>query len=876
MVLRAASLQGARHRRKDGEAMTSSDISNQADVRQASSTSATEWQIHTHERGTYIPPAIAKKPFFVSFAWRSDGEKYLKQPALMGRDGKVIIKADDRKPVGIDALAKENQLPYDTRHTGFVAQGRFAVIDFDTPQTGYEDEQREFRAEFEEVTYTAKSCSNVMSKGEKARYHSIIMCAPSILPESKFSCPKLGIDFMCNNKQGVMLSGVEVNLLDVTDQTSLVKRLIARMRELNGDEESRDAPKNNVVTMPGVTPTDASPAPTPSNSADKDKGDAEAIIKAFKEQKIDLCPDNQTFCEVGYPLVAIFGVDEANAILANESGYDEKTPGSLRSMAKTGCVNPIARLTAFAKKRKVKLSSSGGQQPQHITWDSLIWSMCQKDFTKEAMIAAAELLADDFETSYNKKSIKKLIEASIAKDDTERGKVDRYRVCYTPHERESVEFKSIVDALKIEIRYNELAEKYQLRNIGKGKWLDAHHKTVLANLRKRLRNEVFAMPAYENKKVEEPKKLATMTSKQHAELLLETIADDYKVDPFQEKMEEIWDWGKKEFPNGIAEKDLKSNGFLESIYEVPKDYVEVARWIFPAMIRAMIMRSKEPGYKYDYVLTYCGRSGIGKSEIGWVIFKSIGLDPLEFFSDGISLDDKNKEMVENLIGSKLIELSDMKGQKHADSDATKSFITRRADRARLAYDKGRSDIMRRFVITATADRPNFLAISEEDRGRRWVIVRLKQHKKVKNDHEQVQRLRDYADTHMKQIFYEQMLLIEKSTAGEECLMPWKLVLQNEKNVKGNRLTNHDLNTKLLDVIGNRTTLLSSNLAEELEAAPQSREMKQAVHILMSWGWRKRKDQDKASPNYGKHVWRLVDAKKFDDAKLLVDKEEAFE
>lgn len=104
--------------------------------------------------------------------------------------------------------------------------------------------------------------------------------------------------------------------------------------------------------------------PTPSNSADKDKAEAEAIVKAFKDQNIPLCPDNQTFCEVGYPLVAIFGVDEANTILATESGYDEKTPGSLKSMEETGCVNPIARLTAYAKKRKVKLSSSGAQEQQ--------------------------------------------------------------------------------------------------------------------------------------------------------------------------------------------------------------------------------------------------------------------------------------------------------------------------------------------------------------------------------------------------------------------------------------------------------------------------------------------------------------------------------
>jgi len=224
-------------------AMTISDTSKQPTHQQAQNhpkppaagTPPTEWQMHRHEPDTYIPPAIADKPFFVSFAWRYNGEKYLKQPARIGDDGNPIIKADDGKPVGIDALAAKNQHPYDTSHTGFVAQGGLAGIDWDTPQPGYEDEQRQFREEFEECTYHAKSHSNVMSDGEIDRYHSIAMCDPSILPKSKFSCPKLGIDFLCNNKQGMMLSGEEVNLLDVTDQTPLVKALMARMRELNGE-----------------------------------------------------------------------------------------------------------------------------------------------------------------------------------------------------------------------------------------------------------------------------------------------------------------------------------------------------------------------------------------------------------------------------------------------------------------------------------------------------------------------------------------------------------------------------------------------------------------------------------------------------------------
>lgn len=127
---------------------------------------------------------------------------------------------------------------------------------------------------------------------------------------------------------------------------------------------------------------------------------------------------------------------------------------------------------------------------------------------------------------------------------------------------------------------------------------------------------------------------------------------------------------------------------------------------------AAVARIMRPGTKYDYVLTFIGPEGIGKSSL----VKKMGG---EWFDDSLATIE-GKEGMEQIRGKWLIEMGELTNYKKSTSEAYKAFISKTEDSYRPAYGRKTETIERQCVFFATTNERNFL---KGDTGNRrfWVM-----------------------------------------------------------------------------------------------------------------------------------------------------------
>ena len=322
-----------------------------------------KWKAYRHGDDAWIPNRMRMLKYWISYVYCHDADKkkYRKRPGYIDKQG---------QDQNLDAFNTHNQKEYTPGRAGFMPQGQVVCIDIDLPRNPDDPEVIKFRKlileQFEAVTYVEKSLSNV--HGGKDKWH-IFVFAKGI---KAMDCPTAGIEIAAEGKKAILTTGIDTNKLEVEEQQELVEDLIDQLQAFNTADEEKAAAKAKAVeqragattnpkattNQPATTPT-AKPTTPPRSVKDKDRRDAEAILKAFKDQGFDLCPDNKSFLIVGCALISIFGVDRANDILANEAGYDKGVRTRLKSLAKKVTGSQIASLVAYAKKRGVKLPSMG-------------------------------------------------------------------------------------------------------------------------------------------------------------------------------------------------------------------------------------------------------------------------------------------------------------------------------------------------------------------------------------------------------------------------------------------------------------------------------------------------------------------------------------
>ena len=128
---------------------------------------------------------------------------------------------------------------------------------------------------------------------------------------------------------------------------------------------------------------------------------------------------------------------------------------------------------------------------------------------------------------------------------------------------------------------------------------------------------------------------------------------------------------------------------------------------------AAVSRVMHPGCKFDYCLILTGPQGIGKSTLLEVLGG-------KWFNGNISAMGTDKNALEQLAGSWIVELQELDSFKRSESSAIKTFITNVNDRYRGAYKEDQEDHPRQCVFAGTTNEAVFLKDETGDR-RFWVV-----------------------------------------------------------------------------------------------------------------------------------------------------------
>lgn len=145
------------------------------------------------------------------------------------------------------------------------------------------------------------------------------------------------------------------------------------------------------------------------------------------------------------------------------------------------------------------------------------------------------------------------------------------------------------------------------------------------------------------------------------------------------------------------------------------DDSEYARAVGALVLIAAVRRIMEPGCKFDEMLVLEGLQGKNKSSA----LATLAVRE-EWFSDDLPLDADTKRFIEAIAGKWIIEAGELKGMRKGEVDALKSTLSRRVDRARLAYGRQPVELPRQCIIIGSTNSEHYLKDATGNR-RFWPV-----------------------------------------------------------------------------------------------------------------------------------------------------------
>lgn len=142
---------------------------------------------------------------------------------------------------------------------------------------------------------------------------------------------------------------------------------------------------------------------------------------------------------------------------------------------------------------------------------------------------------------------------------------------------------------------------------------------------------------------------------------------------------------------------------------------ELNRAIGALVLVAAVRRVREPGCKFDEMLVLESTQGTDKSSALAALCAHE-----DWFSDDLPLNADGKRVIESLAGHWIVEAAELKGMKRGDVEGLKAFLSRRVDRARLAYGRLPSVVPRQCVIVGTTNSSQYLRDATGNR-RFWPV-----------------------------------------------------------------------------------------------------------------------------------------------------------
>lgn len=132
---------------------------------------------------------------------------------------------------------------------------------------------------------------------------------------------------------------------------------------------------------------------------------------------------------------------------------------------------------------------------------------------------------------------------------------------------------------------------------------------------------------------------------------------------------------------------------------------------------AAVRRIRLPGAKFDEMVVLESEQGMNKSSA----LAALAVRD-EWFSDDLPLNADSKMVIERTQGKWIIEASELKGMRKGEVEHLKSFLSRRTDRARLAYGHISTEVPRQFVVVGSTNSDKYLR--DPSGNRRFWPVRI--------------------------------------------------------------------------------------------------------------------------------------------------------
>ncbi len=130
---------------------------------------------------------------------------------------------------------------------------------------------------------------------------------------------------------------------------------------------------------------------------------------------------------------------------------------------------------------------------------------------------------------------------------------------------------------------------------------------------------------------------------------------------------------------------------------------EYTRAVGMLVLVAAVRRVRDPGCKFDEMMTLEGAQGGGKSSA----LRALAMKS-EWFSDDLPLGVKTQQFIEATSGKWIVEAGELRGMRKGDVETLKACLSRQADRARMVWGRLAVERERQFVIIGTTNSEQYL------------------------------------------------------------------------------------------------------------------------------------------------------------------------
>ena len=369
------------------------------------------------------------------------------------------------------------------------------------------------------------------------------------------------------------------------------------------------------------------------------------------------------------------------------------------------------------------------------------------------------------------------------------------------------ELRESLNSLGIKLRFNERSAQVEFTNGAEWEQLKDGSEAILISDIERL---CIMEPKISGGKLSGMKPVFIPPNKFRLYSL--ALGSRSKVDPFKDYLELLPKW------DGVK----RIEGLVSEIFESDSP-PDLLRWATRYVLVGAVQRTYDPGCKLDEMVILIGPQGVGKST-----FWSALLPWPELFSDSLNLSGSDREKAESLLGKVIVECSELRGTRRADTDSLKAFLSRTAENVRLAYNHRPESLPRRCIIVGTTNDEESLP-NDPTGNRRFVPLR------VTNTNSRTAKIKDYIIFNRDQLWSEARTLYHE---GAEVWLPDSLKGAQIKEAETHRYRDAYLESKVHKFLS-QTRGMPVNVADIIEniprAHPDARTQKEIAGILKNAG-----------------------------------------